>query len=313
MTVTVSGGVNPSPSQPGPGEPESGSEVAGFDKPHAGGALRSAKFAASRVYHIAFGEIVVVVIGIAVGAIPLFHEYGLLAASWWLAIWLILYVIQQVHERYSRGKAREGEVRKVARIHGSVAGTIDSIAQKVMAAGDYRIDHDETRALAVGLLHRIKDYACCVLPNAEDAGLRVTLAVPIRDDGRECLKVWCYDQTYADRQWTKLALPSSGERPLPGSPAAFESHRLQIINDIWAIEGAHAFRGKAFRSVLSIPINSGGPSGTCIAVVNMDATIPAYFNTELVEEELYPLVAPALGLLGLVLLLRRKGVDYEFG
>jgi hypothetical protein len=194
-----------------------------------------------------------------------------------------------------------------------VAGSIDSIAQKVMAAGDHRMDHEETRALAVGLLHRIRDYSCCVLPNAEDAGLRVTLAVPIHDESRDYLKVWCYDQTYADRQWTRLPLPPPGERPLPGSPAAFVSHRLQIINDIWAIEGAHAFRGKAFRSVLSIPINAGGPSGACIAVLNMDATVPAYFNSQLVERELYPLVAPALGLLGLVLLLRRKGVDYEFG
>ena len=198
-------------------------------------------------------------------------------------------------------------------MHGSVAGSIDSLAQKMMASPDQRLSQEEGKNLAAGLLHRIKEYAECILPKLEDGNLRVTLAVPWFDGEKDCLRVWCYDQTYPDRRWTTLPLPNRAQDALPGSPAAYVTRRMQIIDDVSKITGPHGFRGQNFRGVLSIPIFAAGPEGTCLGVVNIDATKPKYFTRDKVEQKVYPLVAPSLNLLGLVLLLKREGAEYAFG
>jgi hypothetical protein len=265
------------------------------------------------MYFRPVGSVLVVLLVILVAGIPLAHEYGLLGSRVWLWVWFGLFAVEYVRQAVATGRARDAESAVVTRVHGSVAGSIDTLAQKMLASPDQRLSQEEGKNLAAGLLHRIKDYAECILPKLEDGGLRVTLAVPWVHNGKGCLRVWCYDQTYPDRRWTTLPLPAAGDDPLPGSPSAFVTHRMQIIDDVSTIQGPHGFRGQSFRSVLSLPIFAAGPDGACVGVVNIDSTKPHYFKSDKVERKVYPLVAPSLNLLGLVLLLRREGSEYAFG
>jgi hypothetical protein len=265
------------------------------------------------MYFRPVGSILVAAIIVSVAVIPLAHEYGLLESRKWLWGWLGLFAFDYVRRTVARGRARDRENAEVTRVHGSVAGSIDSLTQKMLSSPDQRLSQEEGKNLAAGLLHRIKDYAGCILPKLENGGLRVTLTVPWNDGDRDCLRVWCYDQTYPDRRWTTLPLPDRADEALPGSPAAFVSRRMQIIDDVSKIQGPHGFRGQNFRSVLSLPIFAAGLEGACLGVVNIDATKPKYFTRDLIEQKVYPLVAPSLNLLGLVLLLKREGSDYAFG
>jgi hypothetical protein len=314
MTVFIAGGgVNPaSPPPNAPVVPDRLVPAKGVWK--FGGRVGDlAKDGARWMYFRPLGSVVIAVLIISVATIPLAHEYGLLANRKWLWLWLALFAVDYIIRAVAKGRARDRENAEVTRVHGSVAGSIDSLTQKMLASPDHRLSQEEGKNLAAGLLHRIKDYAECILPKLDKGDLRVTLAVPWNDGDKDCLRVWCYDQTYPDRRWTTLPLPDYADQALPGSPAAFVTRRMQIIEDVTKIEGPHGFRGQSFRSVLSMPIFAAGPDGTCLGVVNIDATKPRYFTRDLVERKVYPLVAPSLNLLGLVLLLKREGSDYAFG
>jgi hypothetical protein len=230
--------------------------------------------------------------------------------------WLIIFGVKTlVWDRYLNGLFADNSRDRMARIHGAVAGSIDSLAQRIVGSADRRLSHEAAHSLCIGLLHRIQDYACAELCTDEDVRLRVTLAVPIYpsySDSPIALRVWCYDQPYDDRGWTELPIYGEGGLPVSGSPMAFTSGNPQVIADIHEDPSWKALKlnKRAFRSVLSIPVRAG-PNGQSLAVVNIDATEPNLFKEASVLK-LLPVIAPTVNLVGLVLLNRRPGQEYEF-
>jgi hypothetical protein len=262
-----------------------------------------------------FVAIGVGVIPVVMGAVAMMPDRRLIRPDLWLVAWILCFLTKEGTGAYKRGKRRESEAARFDAIHSSVAATVDRIAHKLIASTDRRFDVKTAETLIISLLHRIKEYAQSILPNSEEANLRVTLAVRWNDpanDDRPSLRVWCYDQPYASSNWTTLPLPLAGEEPLPGSPAAFVNKTIQVIHDVTLIPHPNKFRGP-YRSVLSLPVTSGGPSGQPLAVVNIDAQPTNYFVSDFVERVVYPKVAPAINLLGLVFLLIEPGAKYEFG
>jgi hypothetical protein len=99
----------------------------------------------------------------------------------------------------------------------------------------------------------------------------------------------------------------------PGSPAAYLNGGMQIIADIRKVPGPASTQTRPYISVLSIPLPAKGSDGKPLAVVSVDADEIDFFNSEEVMERVYPLVAPVVNAIGLVLLSRRKkGNPYEF-
>lgn len=319
MTVFISGGVNPPNSPPPPPEkpPRRFTPVATTL-----GALGTATRGTTRLgrwlYRQAVGDVFMVATTIALASIPLLHSYHVpvLDKIIWVWIWFFLFLIKTLRDLYTKGKITQVGESHVLEVHSAVAGSVESIAGKLTSSTDKSLGEEQTKALCAGLLHRIKDYVRYALKAKDEVRLRVTLAVPWRapsETGPLNLRVWCYDQTYEDRRWTTLALPTGSETPLPGSPSAYVTGRTQIISDVHEIVTPHSFRDRRFRSVLSVPVHMEGPGGLPIAVVNIDATVPDFFQAKRVEEVVLPLIAPAVTLLGLVLTLRRKESKYVFG
>jgi len=57
---------------------------------------------------------------------------------------------------------------------------------------------------------------------------------------------------------------------------------------------------------------AGGAQGETLAVVNFDVIDANYFTQEMVEQQLLPLVAPLVNLIGVVLLMRPENLPYGF-
>jgi hypothetical protein len=260
-------------------------------------------------------SLAVAFIPVFTGIVALMPHQELLRPERWLIAWILCYLVEKGAAAYRRGKRREAETARFDAIHASLAATVDRIAHKLVASPKRLFDIRTAETLIISLLHRIKEYAKNLLPHTDRTELRVTLAVPWDDpklSNRRCLRVWCYDQPYASANWTSLPLPLAGEDPLPGSPSAFVKNSIQIIHDVTTIPQPNKFRGP-YRSVLSLPVSSGGPGGQCLAVVNIDASERNYFNSDIVDRVVYPKLAPALNLLALVFLLIEPGATYEFG
>lgn len=266
-----------------------------------------------RGYNVRFGVVVDALVAIGLAAIPILKDFDVVQSKRWLLGWGIVFVLREIVTRVRLGTYAEIGSDKVARIHSSLAGTVDTVTMKVINSSDRRLGEEGSKALAIGILHRIKDYVVVASKCSDSVRLRATLAVPMPDKKTAThVQVWCYDEPYDDRRWTELPLTVIDGSVLPGSPAAFASGEIQIVDDLHAeprFEEAHLRR---FRSILSIPVKAGGAKGTVLAVLNVDATEPKLFSEEMVEGAILPLVMPSVNLLALVLLMRREGTKYAF-
>jgi hypothetical protein len=98
-----------------------------------------------------------------------------------------------------------------------------------------------------------------------------------------------------------------------GSPTAFVTKQIQIIDDVDLIPNPEKRVRGSYKSILSLPVNTGGQAGQCLAVINIDSEKKKYFKHPLIQTSVYPKLAPSITLLGLVLLLLEPGASYEFG
>lgn len=121
------------------------------------------------------------------------------------------------------------------------------------------------------------------------------------------VRTWCYDEPYHQRRWTTMQIG------LAGAPAAYRLREVQIIPDLRAVAGIEQADRRPYRSVVSIPVCAGGPNGSALAVVSLDAMEPGRFREGDVHESLIPMIQPVITALALVLALRKRGDAYEFG
>jgi hypothetical protein len=245
---------------------------------------------------------------LAVLGVLLAYAFGLHVPRWVVGLSAIVIVLIEVVGLYLRGDARWSVERRLGIISGSLAGNIDSVAQNLYMSGNQRLTESTARALCVGFLHRIAQYSQLILETSPAIRIRVTLAVPLVDQASGLvthLRVWCYDQPYEDRHWSTIPIG------LPGSPTAFSTCRIEVIADLRNLDGIGDLVDRRFRSILSIPVMVGGPSGECVAVVNLDATPPHFFNPDLVDRVL-PILMPTVSCIAVVLLHLDDTAVYEF-
>ncbi|MGA8100230.1 MAG: hypothetical protein WB810_16360, partial [Candidatus Cybelea sp.] len=120
--------------------------------------------------------------------------------AFWLSVLLAIQVIYQV------GFARSNAELQLGRIFGSFAGILDSLTQDLGPGLTRRLREPTAKSLAIALLARVKQIAEYMYEPKPSTRLRVTLAVPIFEPGGAAndIRVWCYDQPYANRRWSTL-------------------------------------------------------------------------------------------------------------
>ncbi|HEV3050858.1 MAG TPA: hypothetical protein VGX50_11135 [Longimicrobium sp.] len=242
--------------------------------------------------------------------VPILQHFG--SPVWLIPLFVSLALLVPL-THYRQGGLRKRLLRQLAYINGSFAGSLLSFNEKINAINKRNLDENQCEALCASLLHRIRDYTAFALDAGPECRLRANLAVPYSATGADTdsLRVWCYDEPHSDRGWTVVPLEMNG-KVAPGSPAAYCTGAVQIIDDITLVPGPASARVLPYRSVLSIPLDAKGADGKPLAVINIDADEPRFFDAQRVSDEVRPLVSPVITAIGLVLSSRKKGHPYGF-
>jgi hypothetical protein len=261
------------------------------------------------------GPVLRLLCGLVVAGLPTAQSFQLIASRWWLVLFFAAAILLVPLQHYHHGAPLTRVTRRLAEVNGAFAGTIDLLRQKLSTARSRKLDNTQCELLCMALLHRIRDYTAVALTVADRPKLRATLSVPVATGPAgavDALRVWCYDQPPEQHGFTMLPLRPRGAA-LVGSPAAYESGRMQIIVDLHALHwlDTEGERRRPYRSIVSIPVPARGANGKPIAVVNLDADEPDFFQPEAVVTRVLPFVTPVVNAIGLVLSLRKE-VDYEF-
>ena len=261
-----------------------------------------------RLAHGVSGEFVEKAIPTAVGAIGIAQAFQWIAGLRWGLGAVALLLAELFLIRFRRGAALRALLAKFATASGEYAGQLDTVVVRLSRNPDRHFSEAACKALCVGLLSRLRDFAEIAFDVTGDVHLRATLAVPVLDEHTSpiAVRVWCYDRPYQERRWTVLPLG------LAGAPTSFESGTIEIIRDIRRVAGVKDADQRPYRSVGSIPVKAGGPEGATLAVVSLDARAPDFFQRENVEQRLVPLAQSVVNTIALVLSLRRSGEPYEF-
>lgn len=232
----------------------------------------------------------------------------------WLIGFFIALTGLAVLSHYQQGTPARRLIRSLASINGSFAGTLETLGSKIESAHRRRLDDNQCENLCTALLHRIRDYTAVALEVSDSSKLRATLAVPVHDaNGNiEALRVWCYDEPYLVRGYTRIPIMVDGE-VAPGAPAAFSHGDVQIIKNIRDVPGPPSNTARTYESVLCFPVPARDGNGKPLAVVSIDADEPDFFAADRVASDVRPLISPVLSAIGLVLLSRqKKGQPYAF-
>ena len=260
------------------------------------------------------GSVLRIVFGLVIAGLPTAQSFDLITSKWWLLPFFGCAILLIPLHHYHNGSPLTRVTRQLAEVNGAFAGTIELLRQKLSGPKTRKLDNSQCELLCVALLHRIRDYTAIALNVTDKPKLRATLSVPVATGSGsiDALRVWCYDRPPERHGYTTLPLRHAGE-VVPGSPAAYESGDMQIIVDLHALPALHsaAERKRPYRSIVSIPVPARGADGRPLAVVNLDADEPDFFQPEAVLRSVRPFIAPAVNAIGLVLLLR-KGGDYVF-
>lgn len=255
---------------------------------------------------------------VGVGIFPLLHEFGFLNRRRWLIGWVIVFTAREVWQFYLTDLTNERVNRRVAKINKEIAGNINSLARRTASTGKKpaKLTEDQSHELVASLLSRVRDYVLYQTGKSEETPLRVTIAVPqcrLGSTRPAYLQVWCYDRHYDDRNWTELELATPGEPSIRGAPQAFVTGLYDLVGDIRTVRGVNGVERRAYRTVLSVPVRSATSSGQPCAIVNIDVAEPHFFKKAAVEDQILPLIAPILSIIGMTLSLRLQGETYAFG
>jgi len=255
----------------------------------------------------ATGEATELALPAAIGILGALQAFGTIESGWWAALLIGLLVFERFLIRYRRGSALYQLLGKIRRVNTSFAGNLDDMLQVILRSHPSGLSEETSQRLCIGLLHRLRHYAELALSSEQP--LRATLAVPLKDAHNTvvALRVWCYDEPYHERRWTRLVIG------LEGAPTAYRTGNVQIIRDVRNVAGIDQPELRPYKSVVSIPVRPGGPNGASLAVVNVDAREPGFFRDEDVVEKLIPMIQPVVNTLAVVIALRQPGAAYEFG
>jgi hypothetical protein len=245
----------------------------------------------------------------AVGVLGILQAFGAIHSFAWATLAIVLLGSERVLTRFRKGSALFRLLQRVRRINTSFAGSLDSVLSELLRSGETRLTEARSKALCVALLERVRQYAELGLEPDPEFPLRATLAVPLYDEHGcvRSLRVWCYDEPYHDRRWSEFAIG------LEGAPAAFRTGAMRVIADIRRVGGISKPELRSYRSVVSIPVCSGGPNGRALAVVSLDCSLPGWFREVEMQKKVVPLIQPVVNALALVLALRKPGEPHEFG
>lgn len=245
---------------------------------------------------------------LAIILVPVLHGLGVAVPPWALWGWVMLIGVNVAANLYDRGAILQAFQRRLGVVAGSLVGNIDNLTTTLLQSSTHRIRAEDAQLICVGLLHRIRELTQLVLAPLVDVRLRATLAVPLFDsyDVPIAVQVWCYDEPYHDRRWSRIPMG------MPGSPTAFSHRRIEVINDLHALKDIGELSDRSFRSILSIPVTVGGPAGTSAAVVSIDASAPHFFTPERIEK-LLPFVMPVVACVALVFVSLDSDARFRFG
>lgn len=230
--------------------------------------------------------------------------------KWAALVWLILFGADYAYVRLRRGTVMHQVVARIGEANAGLAGDLDTMIQHLTNGknGKSRLNDATCRSLCVPLLRVIKRYTEVVRIPGRDVVLRVNLAVPQLDATGQAfaLKVWCYDELHNNRRYSEMPVGFAG------APSAYTSGRIQIIDDIHAVENVFPGETRDYYSIVSIPVKAGGPAGPTLAVINIDASKPGVFTLGDVEGQIIPLAQAAINAIALAIVLRRQGERYAF-
>lgn len=247
----------------------------------------------------------------------------------WFLQWL-----EVVLERYKKESALEIAESRLSELQESnrmFAGVITDVSRELCAnVNCSNLDERTSLTYCEKLLQRVKEYATYYENPSSGVRLRATLAVPqFALYGKGSLRVWCYDSTYTNRNYSVLF------GGFPGAPEAFMAEEKRSINDIdREIEVARksasshgnselaeklrniklARNKRQFKSVYCIPVLapcSGKENSGCLAVLNLDASEVGFFDAVEKTKLLYAL-DPIISTIALVLSARHPEAKYGF-
>ena len=227
-------------------------------------------------------------------------------------IWVVIWAFHYSLGAYRNAATANNFASGIEDVNSSFAGCIEDIAYVLSGGGT--LTEEQCKQKCVALLHRIKDALDVITETAPGVTVRATLAVPSFKDDRslEHLRVWCYDETYANRRWSIL------EPDWPGAPKAFQTNKVQAVEDLPNSDMVMGSSNtdiveRQFRSVVSVPVARSRSTGKPIAVVNLDATEPDYFDIESFIQQVIPVVLPIVHMIGLAILAKDSSDSYSFG
>jgi hypothetical protein len=249
-------------------------------------------------------------------AIPTVKEFQVITSAWWLFPWFACLALLVPLEFHRHGTSIRQLIGRIGKINGSFGGALDGVTNKIpLQSGCLSEEGSEMETR--GLLHRIRDYTAVALGVETKPVLRATIAVPIiarPGDPPRALRIWAYDEPHQTRGYTTLPLYDAYGEMLPGAPSAYLLGSLWIIHDVRTLKlgTTLSVANRPYRSILSVPLSARDADGRPLAVVNVDADEPNFFDPESVVDRVMPLVAPVINAIGLVLRLRLQGVPYDF-
>lgn len=250
-----------------------------------------------------------------VSAIPTLQNFRLIESAWWLGPWGVALGLMFLLEHYRHGATLLRVMRGIGAINSSFAGALDTVAHKLPTANGC-LTEEGSQGACVALLHRIRDFAAFAYQIGPRPHLRATLAVPIVGPTGEveALRVWAYDESHGNRGFTRIPLYDTRGAPLGGAPKAYLTSDIQIVEDVHCMPGGHLVGAtqRPYRSILSVPLPMRSTDGRPLAVVNIDADQPNFFDPETVLDRVMPLVDPVINAIALTLRMRQPGVAYDF-
>lgn len=229
-----------------------------------------------------------------------------------------LFVVSAMLLKHSRAAEHDQATADLARIrsglrsaNAALAGSFEDIACALDRQASKRVGLTEERSktMCIAMLARIRTLAHLALGTESDRQrLRVTLAVPIRESETVvALQVWCYDQTYADRRFTRMDILWDG------APEAFRRRATAIIEDLNTLDTPAAKEGRSFRSVVCYPIRPRNSNGLePLGVVSINAEEEGFFTLDR-QSRLNTYIQPVVQGLGIPLASRYSNEKYKFG
>jgi hypothetical protein len=255
-------------------------------------------------------------VAMLLGIIPMWLEFGTFPG--WaprdkvggplLAGWVVLFCVTEVARRYwgRRGAKRWEEQLKLFELDRAdqLAGAIDRICASLVPQGNGQLAPDHIQA---SLLQGIVDTVRAMASIDPTITLHASLLVPeMRREGRRNVRYLAITSTnrLAERRgWASFKADSNGP-----AQDSYGDGRFRVVPDTEEAGVRNLFAGRAYRSIVTLPVSLRCMGSKRLAVVSIDASGPGIFTEELVRLRLEPVTAPHLKLIAQSLILGQRNL-----